>query len=157
VTRDQFLSLAGQLFDAQNGGGSPRGNGTAPKFDTALPAGSGEVVYASECSLKELRYQLSRADKPPKEPKYAEANKKRSRALGYWVTYRESNPDDRWTGERNREQVTAALPDDRPAKHPRVPYTPRDDEASRPATTDPEYGAPTPGGGFADDTGDIPF
>lgn len=145
ITREQFLYLAGQLYDAQVGAApSGSGDGRAPKFDTVLPAGDGLVIYASECSLKELRYQLGRAQKPPRDPKYTESNAKRAKALGYWVTYRESHPTAVWTGERNRATVTAAPPADKPAKYAR-------DAAPEEKPFNPEPSAGSP------DMDDIPF
>lgn len=144
MTRDQFLQLAGQLYDAQSGGGGS-GSAKAPKYDTSLPAGSGQVIYASECSLKELQYQLGRAQKPPKDPKWQEANDKRAKALGYWISYRQSSPLECWTGERNRRTVTAPAPLDKPKTHDRE-ATSREPEPQEPPAQ--------PG---ADDMDDIPF
>lgn len=119
MTKEQCMQLAGQLYDQITGGGAT-GDARPPKYDTALPAGPGQVVYASECSLKELQYQKSRADKPPSDPKWAEANAKRSKALGFFIAYRQAAPGECWTGQRNRETVTALPPSDRPAKYDRV-------------------------------------
>lgn len=121
MTREQFLALAGQLYDAHAGGGSTTSSGTPPRFDTALPAGQGLVIYASECSAKELRYQLGRSEKPPAPGKeqYAEQNQKRAKAIRYWLEWREANPGAVWTGERNRRTVTALPPADKPQQHAR--------------------------------------
>lgn len=133
MTREQVMQLAGQLYDAMQGGGSG-GSGRAPKFDTVLPSGQGRVTYASECSLKELQYQLQRAQKPPKDEKYRESNEKRAKRLGYWVSYRQSNPTEQWRGERNRVVVLAATPSDRPESYERdappepAPSAPIDDD-----------------------------
>lgn len=148
MTREQFLYLAGQLFDAQAGnaapsGGTGIGDGRAPKFDTVLPAGNGLVIYASECSLKELTYQQNRASKPPKDPKYIQANEKRVKALGYWISYRQTAPNEQRHGDRNRTPVTAAPPSDKPAKH----------EKDAPPSTQ-SFAGPSAG---ASDTGDIQF
>lgn len=139
MTREQFLVLAGQLYDAQTGGGAGSGDGRAPKYDTGIPAGAGKVIYASECSLRELTYQLGRAQKPPSDPKYLESNQKRAKALSYFVAYRQSNPTEQWRGERNRVAVLAAAPLDKPVVYDR-------DAA-------PE---PVPSSGASDDD-DIPF
>lgn len=116
MTRDQFLALAGQLYDAQTGGGGT-GDGRAPKYDTAIHVGQGKVVYASECSLKELNYYLKRAEKPPSDPKYLESNEKRAKALRYFVAYRQASPTEQWRGERNRTTVLATIPSDRPEQY----------------------------------------
>jgi hypothetical protein len=133
MTREQFLALAGQLYDAQFGSGS--GSGKAPRFDTAIPAGAGRVVFASECSLKELQYQLGRAQKPPSDPKYKDSNDRRAKALGYFISYRQANPTEQWRGERNRVTVLAAVPSDKPQSYDRdappveaPPSAPLDDD-----------------------------
>lgn len=138
MTRDEFLTLAGQLYDAQFGGG---GAAKAPKYDTALNRGQGKVSYASECSLKELLYQKGRYDKPPSDPKYAESNAKKSKALGYWISYRQASPSEQWRGERNRTTVTAAAPSDKPLLY----------DKDAPTHVEP----PSNGAGQGDD--DIPF
>jgi hypothetical protein len=143
VTREQVMQLAGRIYDEMQGVGGGTGDGRAPKYDTALPAGSGLVVYASECSAKELQYQITRASKPPSDPKYAESNAKRVKSLGYWLSYRQASPSECWTGERNRRTVTAAAPSDRPEKYPRDAQT-----GSAPAAT-PDT--------FSGDESDIPF
>lgn len=145
MTREQFLVLAGQLWDAQQRGASQpsgTGDGRSPKWDTALPAGTGMVTYASECSLKELLYQKKRADEPPSKVEYAEANLKRSKSLGYWVAYRQANPSERWQGERNKALVVALAPLDKPAKYPRNAPA-----AAAPAVPTPSF----------DEDNDIPF
>ena len=139
MTKEQFLSLAAQLYDAQFGSGSGSG-GRAPRFDTALPAGAGRVVWASECSLRELQYQLARAQKPPSDPKYKEANERRAKALGYFISYRQTSPLEQWRGERNRVTVLAAVPSDKPETYDR--------------DAKPE---PAPSAAGATDDSDIPF
>lgn len=148
MTKDAFLQLAGQLFDAMSGGGGT-GDGRAPKWDTALPAGQGVVIYASECSLKELTYQQNKANKPPSDPKWAEANQKRAKALGYWISYRQAKPTECWTGDRNRRTVTAAPPSDRPEKHQREAMPSRLEESFA------DTGSLEPG--YTSHADDIPF
>jgi hypothetical protein len=119
MTREQVMQLAGKLWDAMQGSApAGTGDGRAPKWDTLLPAGAGQIVWASECSAKELQYQIAKASKPG-DPKWAEANAKRVKALGYWLSYRQSSPTECWTGERNRKTVAAKPPSDRPEKYPR--------------------------------------
>lgn len=119
MTKEQFLALAAQLYDAQAGGSAGSGDGRSPRYDTSIPAGVGKVVYASECSLRELQYQLARAQKPPSDPKWQESNDKRARALSYFVAYRQANPTEQWRGERNKTTVVAALPADKPTVYDR--------------------------------------
>jgi hypothetical protein len=137
------MQLAGQLYDAMQGGGGS-GDGRSPKYDTTLPAGSGMVIFASECSLKELQYQKNRSDKPPSDPKYIDANLKRSKALSYWISYRQASPLACWTGERNRRTVTAPAPLDKPQSYPR--------ESMQNET----YNDPQPDAG-GDSMDDVPF
>jgi hypothetical protein len=117
------------------------GSGKAPKFDTVINRGQGKVQFASECSLKELLYWKAQSDKPPKDPKYTESNQKRSRALGYWISYRQASPDEQWRGERNRTTITAAAPSDKPLLY----------DKDAPTHVEP----PSNGAGGGDD--DIPF
>jgi hypothetical protein len=147
MTRAQFLALAGKLYDAQAGGGAPSsGGGRPPKFDTSISRKGGLVQYASETDLAGLMFWRDRALEPPRDPKYAEKNAKEAKALGYWVVYRESEPSACWTGERNRVQVTAAPPSDKPDLY----------ERGAPA---PAAFAPTPvnDDGEANDDDQIPF
>jgi hypothetical protein len=80
----------------------------APKFDTACYQRDG-VQYASEMDLRDLQWQLDRAQKPG-DPKYADANAKQAKALRYWIEYRRVFPSVPWTGERNRKTVSAPPP-----------------------------------------------
>jgi hypothetical protein len=134
VQRGQSASPSGSSADAL-------GDGRAPKYDRSIARKDGMVQYASECSAKELQYWITQAKKPPKDPKYAEKNQKQATALGYFLAYRLANPTEQWNGERNKFQVTAAPPSDKPAQYPR-------DAAAGAA----EPTEPTPG--FDDD---IPF
>ncbi len=148
MTREAFLQLAGQLYDAQNGGGGS-GDGRPPKFDTAIHRQGGKVQWASECSLKELTFWKTRADKPPSDPKYAERNAKQSKSLSYWIAYRQSNPNDQWRGERNKETVTAAAPSDRPEQY--------DKEATQAPAGYTSHPVDDNGNAPPDDFGDVPF
>ncbi len=131
MDRAQFLTLAGQLYDAfVAGGGASAGAGPsaapshsggagAPKFDTSIIRKGGMVQYASETDLSGLMFWKGRADEPPSDPKYAESNAKQSKSLSYWVAYRQAEPIAVWSGERNRVNVTAAAPSAMPATYPR--------------------------------------
>jgi hypothetical protein len=150
MTRESFLALAGALYDAHMAGGAAQpssgtGGGNAPKYDTTISRKNGMVQYASECSVRELTYWKQNAERPPSDPKYADANAKQAKALGYWIAWREQNPSATWAGERNKVTVTAASPSDKPALYP------RGERAGEPKTETP----PLDGGGFDDD--DIPF
>ena len=124
LTRAQFIHLAGQLYDALDGGSAqgaaaPMGDGRAPKFDTSIARKGGMVQYASETDLSGLIFWKGRADEPPSDPKYAESNAKQSKALSYWIAYRQAEPSAVWSGERNRQPVTARPPSAKPETYPR--------------------------------------
>jgi hypothetical protein len=120
MTRDEFASLPAGLalsllWDALPAGvvqsleaepvpRVPR----SPKFDTACYQRDG-VQYASEMDMRDLQWQLDRAQKPG-DPKYADANAKQAKALRYWIEYRRVFPSVPWTGERNRKTVSAPPP-----------------------------------------------
>lgn len=124
LTRAQFIHLAGQLYDALDGGsaqsaGAPMGDGRSPKFDTSISRKGGMVQFASETDLSGLIFWKGRADEPPSDPKYAESNAKQSKALSYWIAYRQAEPNATWSGERNRQPVTARPPSAKPETYPR--------------------------------------
>jgi hypothetical protein len=129
ITRDQFVAAmsaaAGAFYDVLTGastsksGGGRGGDGRPPKFDTSIARRGGMVQYASELTLADLIFWKERAEEPPRDPKYAAANAKQAKALGYWIAYREAKPDERWRGERNRVTITAKAPSSEPATYPR--------------------------------------
>lgn len=152
ITREQFTAAAGAFFDMLTSGAAPgaapsgsAGDGRSPRFDTSIARKGGLVQYASETDLDGLVYWKARADQPPTDPKYIEPNAKQSKALSYWIAYRQANPDAAWTGERNRVTITARPPEAKPDTYARG-----------------EVQTPAQGGGpeasFVDaDEGDIPF
>lgn len=122
-----------------------------PRFDSAIYRRDG-VMYASETDLDGLRFWHKRAaESAANGGQYAEKDEKQAKALAYWIAFREQNPSAIWTGERNREQVTARAPMAKPEVYQRT-GAPR---AAAPAATG--------GGGFSDadygsdDDSDIPF
>lgn len=123
-----------------------------PRFDSAIYRRDG-ITWASEYDAEGLRYWRDKnAAGAENGGEYAEKNAKAAKALGYFLEWREQNPSAIWTGERNREQVTAKAPMAKPEVYPRT-GAPR---AAAPAATG--------GGGFSDadygsdgDDGDIPF
>jgi hypothetical protein len=160
VTREEFAKLSTpemlvQIWSLLQERGVPisgppaggTGDGREPKYDTSIARKDGMVQYASECSLKELSYWYEQFGKPPRDPKYAESNQKQRKALGYWIAYRQANPDAAWTGERNKVQITAAAPSDKPQQYPRGVT------ASAPTTPTPRFNDE----GGASDMDDIPF
>lgn len=125
-----------------------------PKYDTMLYTRDG-CYFASECDAGRLEWELKRAEESIAEGgKYADANEKRAKALRFFLTWRRRYPSAIWTGERNREQVTARAPMAKPEVYPRT-GAPRALAAPTPTTgggySDDDYGA----GGDDDDS--IPF
>ena len=139
MTRDEWISLPPALalrvlWDALPAGALaileqtpapqvPR----APKYDTEIYRKDG-VTYASEYDAEGLRYWRDRA-KQSTDPKYAESDAKKAKALDFWIEYRAYFPNAPWTGERNRQTVTADTPSPKPRIHPRQARrdAPRDD------------------------------
>ena len=151
ITREQFTAAAGAFYDLLASGSAPprssstSGDGRAPKFDTSIARKGGRVQFASETDLAGLIFWKGRADEPPTDPKYVESNAKQSKALSYWIAYREANPDGAWTGERHRVTITARPPCAKPDTYERG-------EVQTPA----QGGGPEASYTDADD-GDIPF
>lgn len=121
----------------------------APKWDTMLFS-KGGIVWASECDVSQLRYYRDRAAKND-NPAYAEQDAKRIKALNYWIEYRAYMPNTQWTGERNRQTVSAAAPSARPRVYDREQRDPQPQATTSSAT----FSDDAPSGGAADD--DIPF
>lgn len=91
----------------------------APKWDTCIYRKDG-ITWASEYDLEGLRFWHKRSEESAASGgQYAEKDEKTAKALGYWITWRGENPAARWTGERNREQVTAKPPLSKPEVYPR--------------------------------------
>jgi hypothetical protein len=89
-----------------------------PKFDRKIFR-QGGVMWASECSIECLSFWRTRALQPATDSKYEEANRKQAEELGRWIAWREWYPDAAWGGERDRDQVTAKPPSDKPTVYPR--------------------------------------
>lgn len=119
MTPEEFFALPvaiqlKKLFDAYPQmaakvmAGEPMRAPFAPKFDTRIRV-KGGYIWASETSLESLRFWHGRA-KSGGDPKYKEKNEKDAKALSFFIIWREWFPVERWTGERNRQQVTADPP-----------------------------------------------
>jgi hypothetical protein len=126
-----------------------------PKFDSRVSK-KGGYHFASELDLGSLRYfQKRAADSAADGGEYAERNLKDSESLGYWVRYRECFPDAIWSGERNKQKVTAAPPSRDPGLHQ---WEAKPGAPARSGTSSGGYGTETAkSGGYGDDTDDIPF
>ena len=153
------LSLAlGAIWDALHEHGdagmilddmpAPKRAGS-PKYDSAIYRREG-VTYASEYDAEGLRFwQRRAADSAAGGGQYAEQDAKQAKALGFWIAWREQNPGAVWSGERNREQVTAAAPSAKPTVYPRNGGATKPAAPSGGGYSDADYGA--------DDDSDIPF
>jgi hypothetical protein len=143
MTREEFLALplkealgaiwdlSPQRFEAMKAPVVTRpaspvragGRGLAPKYDQVVYRKDG-VQYASEMDLSSLVYWRDRSAAGIDDPKYGEKNEKTAKSLTYWIEYREKNPMAQWSGERNRQHVTAEVPSDDAAIYPREPRAP---------------------------------
>lgn len=95
-----------------------------PKFDLQIFR-SGGVQWASETDLEGLRFWFNKANEPPSDPKWAEANRKRAESLARWIAWREWFPDTTWSGERNNKAGVARGPTAKPKVEPRANRPPR--------------------------------
>ena len=84
----------------------------SPKFDSRIRRKDG-FVWASECDAESLRFWIKRASSGG-DPQFAEKNEKEKKALEFILRWRECNPSACWSGERNREPVTARAPAAKP-------------------------------------------
>jgi hypothetical protein len=120
-----------------------------PKYDSRIRR-KGGFMWASDCDAESLRFWCKRAHQPASKPEFAEKNAKEAKALDYFLEWRSWFPSERWSGERNRQQVTG----DAPSSKPRVyEWEPRGGEAPRTETKfdDSDGGYPDESGGSSDD------
>lgn len=117
-----------------------------PKYDQAIYRRDG-VQWASETDLEGLLYWRKKSSESAAGGgQYADNDRKRAEALARWIAWRECYPEAAWSGERNRDNVTAEPPSSKPAVYPRT------GGGQRRAPPEPDDGfGPMP----ADD--DIPF
>jgi hypothetical protein len=125
MTRDEFVSLPigvalGVLWDLAGAklGTMPTPDvPRPPKYDSAIYRKDG-VSWASEYDVEGLRFWHAKKAQSS-DPKYAEKDAKAAKALSYWIAYRIADPHTPWTGERNRETITAKAPSAKPTVYPR--------------------------------------
>jgi hypothetical protein len=164
MTRDEFIALPasvalGLLWDKSAGMREALEKTPAPaiprppRFDQAIYR-KGGVTWASEYALEGLQFwQGKYSESAERGGEYAEMDAKRVKQLGYWIAWRRCEPAAAWSGERNRQHVTASAPSAKPLVYER--------EARRPESHAPAYAAP--GGSFDEnedpfgDTEDPPF
>lgn len=156
MTKDEFCKLPiglmlGLLWDNANLAArfadieAPRAP-LPPKFDSRIRRKEG-FQWASETDLAGLLFWHGRASNSTDE-KYREKNEKEAKGLQYWIDYRRAEPSAPWSGERNREQVSAAPP----SAKPRVrEWEPREDSPRAAAATG--YGEAE----YSDDSDGAPF
>ena len=129
MTRDEWIALPPalalrMLWDALPEGARaaledapPPQVPRAPKYDNAIYRKDG-ITWASEYDAEGLRYWRNKASQST-DPKYADKDAKTVKALDFWIEYRAYHPTTLWTGERNRQTVTAAAPCAKPRVYPR--------------------------------------
>jgi hypothetical protein len=159
LTREQFIALPTneQLWEVYQEltteretprAAAPAGptNAKAPKYDGQLSRKGGMAVWMSEMLLEDLRYWMDR-NAADTTGQYAEKNQKQAKTLSYWVAYREVAPLERWTGLRNDDVVTGAVPTRDPEQHP---WAKRGERSATPASSGPAFGG-------ASEFDDVPF
>lgn len=149
MKREEFVALSGtdkliaiwdllQQIQAAPAAGSSAdaiGDGRPPKYDQSITRKGGTVQYASECSAKELQFWITQKKKPG-DPQYAEKNAQQVKALGYWLAYRLAHPTEQWEGLRNKINVIAEPPSDKPKQYARTAPTGR---SAAPAEPTPSF------------------
>ena len=158
MTKEEFASLPpaialGILYDVAKSKLEPLEapkTPMAPKYDGKLRRKGGTFCYMSEMELESLKFWHKTYSEKPDSDEWADKNKKTATALKYWVEWRTCFPAVAWTGERDREKVTAAAPSRDPELHawgdPGAYQAPR---AERSFDDGPKPGAP--------DDDEIPF
>jgi hypothetical protein len=130
VNRNDFTSLPGSialgmLWDVLQGSSfahaledtevprAPR----SPKYDFRIRR-KGGYAWASETDLDGLRFWCGKYKESAESgSQWAEKDAKNAEKLGYWIAWRECFPKDAWQGQRNDDQVTAAVPSHKPHIH----------------------------------------
>jgi hypothetical protein len=85
-----------------------------PRFDFRIRR-KGGYAWASETDLDGLRFWRNKYHESAMSgSQWAEKDAKNADKLEYWITWRECFPKDAWQGQRNDEQVTAAVPSHKP-------------------------------------------
>lgn len=126
MNREEFASLPlglalGLIYDMLPGLASvqaptPR---ERPKYDLKISAGSGQVVYASECDVSQLTWYRDRSQRSVDSGgQYAEKDAKLLGNLERWLAWRADDPVSQWVGVRGDDVVTAAAPAARPQRYP---------------------------------------
>lgn len=86
----------------------------SPKFDFRIRRKSG-FAWASETDLDGLRFWCGRyKESAAAGTQYSERDQRNAEKLAYWIAWREVNPKEPWSGQRNDDAVTAAVPSHKP-------------------------------------------
>jgi hypothetical protein len=89
----------------------------SPKYDFRIRR-KGGYAWASETDLDGLRFWCGKyKESAGSGSQWAEKDAKNADKLEYWIAWRECFPKDAWQGQRNDEQVTAAVPSHKPHIH----------------------------------------
>lgn len=89
----------------------------SPKYDFKIRR-KGGYAWASETDLDGLRFWCGKyRESAQNGGEYAEKDEKNAEKLAYWIAWREVNPKEQWTGQRNDDVVTAAMPSHKPKIH----------------------------------------
>jgi hypothetical protein len=121
----------------------------SPKYDQAIFRKNG-ITFASEYDLEGLRFWHAQKQQGAESGgQYADKDAKSAKALSYWIAWREQNPGAVWSGERNRQQVTAKPPQAKPEVYPRDGARGAAPSEATTQYSDSDYGS--------DDNDDLPF
>lgn len=86
----------------------------SPKYDFRIRR-KGGYAWASETDLDGLRFWCGKyRESAAQGGEYAEKDEKNAEKLQYWIAWREVSPKEQWTGQRNDDVVTAAVPSHKP-------------------------------------------
>jgi hypothetical protein len=154
MTREELLALPAplavrMLVEYLNSDGEMLSNWLAdretpkqprsPKYDFRIRR-KGGYAWASETDLDGLRFWCGKyRESESQGTEYSERDGKNADKLSYWIAWREVSPKEQWTGQRNDEVVTAAVPSHKPriyewearreaAPAPAAPWSPEEEE-----------------------------
>lgn len=126
MTRDEFSSLPlrtalGIVFDVLRARLEPMSAPEVPKppkFDGRFSR-EGGFIWVSEMHPDDLKFwHRKRTEGAAVEGKWQEKNKRQAAMFAAWVEWRRYYPGGRWSGTRDKAQVTAEPPTRNPKVHP---------------------------------------
>lgn len=105
----------------------------APLFDGMLFRGNKGFTWMSEMTIRDLEWwEKKKLESAESGSQYAERDAKTARALAGFLIWRRLFPNDRWSGKRGDERVTAQAPTDKPTLHEYQRRVPKQDEQAPP-------------------------